>query len=546
VTQSHLASLLSESSREGPARLALAHGDATLTYAQLGAAVERLCDALAVAPGEAVAVVAPNVPALAVGLFAAWRAGAVAVPLSARLRRFELERAFADAEPAATVTVPAHAGFALAEEIQRLGERTASVRACVVIDELGAVVRQSRASLGERAPELPSELAAIMYTSGTTGEPKGALMPHALGYAMARNVAALLGEHASAPYGLVVPASHMFGLGCLLSGVLAGAAAVLVDATTSLEPLLQAMRHHDAHVLHGSPALFARMLRAGAENPIRSGFTAGSTCPPDVLKALDERGVRLLNLFGMTEIGAASSCRMQDPPDVRYRTVGRPLDGYELRVAPAPPTIGAGDGRDAPARDRTDAPAGCPADAPAGYPADAPAGEHAPATLGEIQVRSDYLPSGYHRRPWGEEDLSADGWFRTGDLGWLDGAGNLTIGGRAKEVVHVGGFNVFPAEVESFLMTHPAIAQAGVIGVPHRALGEALEAFVVLNPDAALAPREVIAFARAGIAGYKVPYAVHLLDELPLLSSGKPDRRALLGASSRAPAPTSMPAAARR
>jgi len=521
VSQSHLASLLSESSREGPGRLALAHGDATLTYAQLSAAVERLCDALAVAPGEAVAVVAPNVPALAVGLFAVWRAGAVAVPLSARLRRFELERAFADAAPAAAVTVPAHAGFALAEEIQALGERTASVRTCVVVDDLGAVVRKSSASVGERAPALPAELAAIMYTSGTTGEPKGALMPHALGEAMARNVAALLGEHAGAPYGLVVPASHMFGLGCLLSGVLAGAAAVLVDTTASLEPLLQALRYHDARVLHGSPALFARILRAGPENPVRHGFTAGSTCPPDVLQALDEHGARLLNLFGMTEIGAASSCRMQDAPNVRYRTVGRALDGYELRVAGGARAVGAGD------------------------PAEAPAGERAPAALGEVQVRSGFLPLGYHRRPWGEEDLTGDGWFRTGDLGWLDGAGNLTIAGRAKEVVHVGGFNVFPAEVESFLMTHPAIAQAGVIGVPNRALGEALEAFVVLDPGATLEQREVIAFARAGIAGYKVPYAVHVLDELPLLSSGKPDRRALLDASSRARAQAGQPAAAR-
>ncbi len=505
MTQPDLASLLSDTAREGPDRLALAHGEATLTYAQLSAAADRLSSALAVRPGDAVAVVAPNVPALAVGLFAVWRAGAVAVPLSARLRHFELERAFADAQPVAAVTVTAHAGFGLAEEVSALGEQVASMRACVLVDELGGVLEQSRTGGRAVAPALPEDLAAIMYTSGTTGEPKGALLPHALAGAMARNVAELLGQDASAPYGLVVPASHMFGLGCLLYGVFAGGTAVLVDATASLEPLVAALRDHDARILHGSPALFGRLLQAGADVQLRGGFTAGSSCPADVLQAFDERGARLLNLYGMTEIGAASSCRLQDPPEVRYQTVGRALAGYELRIAD----------------------------------------EGNPAAPGEVQVRSGHLPSGYHGRSWGEDDLTADGWFRTGDLGWLDDAGNLTIAGRAKEVVHVGGFNVFPAEVESFLLTHPAIAQAAVIGVPHRALGEALEAFVVVDPGATLQPRELIAFARAGIAGYKVPYAVRMLEDLPMLSSGKPDRRALatLGADAReAPATPSVPA----
>ncbi len=138
-----------------------------------------------------------------------------------------------------------------------------------------------------------------------------------------------------------------------------------------------------------------------------------------------------------------------------------------------------------------------------------------------------YVTAGYHGRPR-EQDEAFDGeWFRTGDLGGIDAAGNLTIAGRAKEVVQVGGFNVFPAEVESFLLTHPGIGQASVIGVPHAAMGETLHAFVVPSPEAALAGRDVVSFARAGIAGYKVPYGVSVLPELPLLASGKPDRREL-------------------
>lgn len=475
-----LASLLSGTLSEHRDQPALTHGDAVLTFGELARDADALAAELSVEPGERVAVVAGNVPALVVGILAAWRAGGVAVPLNGRLRRFELERAFADAEPAAAASVAAHGGFPLAKELAAVAKRTPGVRAVAVVDELGAVLDQTQ--LAPSSPPLPSspEIAAVLYTSGSTGEPKGALVPHKLATAMARNLVELLESDATAPYGLIVPASHAFGLGCLLAGLVAGACAVLVDATASLEPLLRALRRHEAAVLHGSPALFSRLLRSAAAPPLRGGFTAGSHCPPEVLEAFDERGTRVLNLYGMTEIGAAASCRQEDPPQTRYTTVGRPLTGYELRTVE-----------------------------------------------GEIQVRSDYLPHGYRGRAWGPEELSDDGWFRTGDIGELDSEGNLRIAGRSKEVVHVGGFNVFPAEVESFLERHPAIAQAAVIGVPHQTLGESLEAFVVPGPGEELDPREVVRFARAGIAGYKVPYAVQIVDELPLLSSGKADRRAL-------------------
>jgi acyl-CoA synthetase (AMP-forming)/AMP-acid ligase II len=457
-----------------------------LTVERVIAAADRLATRLALTPGERVAIVAPNVPALLTGMFASWRAGAVAVPLSARLRRFELERAFANAEPAAAVSVPAHGGFALAEEVRQLAARTPTVRSVALVDELGEILESSSAPSPADSTVSEAELAAIFYTSGTTGDPKGALVPHRLADAMASNLAELLGADADAPYGLVVPASHAFGLGCLLAGVAAGGMAVLVDSTTSVEPLLHALREHRAPVLHGTPPLFGRVLRSGQEAWLRRGFVAGSWCPPELLEALDQRAARILNLYGMTEIGAAASCRLQDPPEVRYMTVGRPLAGYEFRVDGAQP-----------------------------------------GTPGEIQVRSEYLPGAYQGRPWGPDELADGEWFRTGDLGELDDSGNVVIAGRAKEVIHVGGFNAFPAEIEAFLQTHPSIAQAAVIGVPHPVLGEAPQAFVVPADGATLEPRDVISFARAGIAGYKVPYTVSVVEELPALPSGKTDRRAL-------------------
>jgi fatty-acyl-CoA synthase len=376
-----------------------------------------------------------------------------------------------------------------------LSESTPTLGACLMLDELGDVIDETRLEASAREEPLSPDVAAIMYTSGTTGEPKGALMSHALGEASSQALAELLGPSADAASGLVVPIPHAFGIACLLASIAGGGLAVLVDSTMSLQPLVQAMRVHGGRVLHGTPALWASLLRGGVELPVQTGFTAGSACPPELLAALDQRGTRILNLYGMTEIGAATACRADDPAEVRYRTVGRALPEYEFRIVPE-------------------------------------SGAASPEP-GEIQVRGPFVSPGYHRRPWTSEETAGEGWFRTGDLGSLDAAGNLVIAGRAKEVVHVGGFNVFPAEVENFLLTHPDIAQAAVIGVPHAALGEAMEAFVVPSPGARLEPGDVVRFARGGIAGYKVPYAVRVVAELPLLPSGKPDRRALAEAAER-------------
>src|SRR5262249_51753596 len=173
-------------------------------------------------------------------------------------------------------------------------------------------------------------------------------------------------------------------------------------------------------------------------------------------------------------------CRADDPAAIRHATVGRALPGYTFRI-----------------------------------------------DNGEVQVRGPYVTPGYYRQPEQTAAALVDGWFRTGDLGSMDAHGNLSVSGRAKEVIHVGGLNVFPAEVEGFLLTHPDVVQAAVVGVPHPAMGEVPQAFVVVRPGSELTPAGLLQFARARIAGYKLPYGIRLLSEMPLLPSGKPDRVAL-------------------
>jgi fatty-acyl-CoA synthase len=440
-----------------------------------------------------VAVVAPNSPALVVALFAAWRAGTVPVPLNARLREYELRQVLGDCEPAAVVTIGTHGGYAFADVLGALLPELPSVRGALALDAAGAVERELPGQPGA-APvaALPEGIAAILYTSGTTGAPKGVLVTADAAAAAAGSLAELLALSSEDAAVLVIPASHAFGLGCLLASLACGGAAVLVDSAFSFKPLLEAAEDGGVSILHGSPALFARLLAAapGGLPGIRGGFVAGAPSPRELLERLDAAGMGVLNVYGMTELGAATACRADDPAELRHTTVGRALPGYELRVS------GGGDGEP-----------------------------------GELQVRGPYVTPGYLNRPAETAEALDDGWFRTGDLATIGADGHVTIAGRAKEVVHVGGFNVFPAEVEAFLVSHPGVAEAVVVGVPDERMGEALAAFVVPRAGARVEPAEVRRFARARIAGYKLPYAVEVLEELPLLPSGKPDRAALAEAA---------------
>lgn len=480
-------SLLRSSVEADPGRAALAFDRRRMGYGDLLTAADRLAGRLAgyADAGDRIAVVAPNAPALILAMHAVWRAGGVAVPLSTRLREYDLRRILSDAEPSAIVSFGAAGGYAFAELIAALAPSLASLRGYLIVDEMGDVL-QDVTCAGRESTPLEPRIAAILYTSGTTGAPKGALVTHASLLASGRAMAGLLELGPGDASVIAVPISHAFGLGCLLATIASGGCAVLIESTFSLAPLKAAAERFDATVLHGSPALLATLLKSWPERvpDLRAGFVAGAPCPPEILERLDDAGVQILNLFGMTELGAVTACRPGDPPGIRHSTVGRALPEYELRVS----------------------------------------GE------GELQVRGPYVTPGYHGRPEMTAEAFQDGWFRTGDVASIDAGGHVSISGRAKEIVRVGGFNVFPAEVEGFLLTHPDVAQAVVVGVPHEPMGEVLEAFVVPRAGARLDRAALLRFARSRIAGYKLPYAIAVVAELPRLASGKPDRAALAGA----------------
>jgi long-chain acyl-CoA synthetase len=490
-------SLLREATTTMPERPALVAGDLELSYADLTATVDRLADRMVRALGSGrpaaqlaglrIGIVAPNAPALVAGMFAVSRLGAVAVPLSARLRERELRQILSDAEPALILAVAEHHGYPIGDLLRRLLPALPTLHALLLLSPAAEVEDEVRGEPGAAADPLGPEIGAILYTSGTTGTPKGALVTHEREAAGARTLASVLHLDPHDRVLFVIPVSHAFGLTCFLAAVAAGACAILVDSTFSPAPLLNVLRGPGASVLHGSPSLFRSLLRAEPASlaGVRAGFVAGAAPPPGMIQELDDAGPRVLNLYGLTETGAVSSCRLEDTSTIRHETAGRALPGYTLRVGA--PTAGG---------------------------------------LGELEISGPYVTPGYHRREAETAASRTDGWFRTGDLATLvDGAVRIT--GRAKDVVHVGGFNVFPAEVEAALLAHPDVHQAAVVGVPSERMGEALHAFVVPRTGSELTPQALLRFARAEIAGYKLPYAIDLLPELPLLASGKTDRRAL-------------------
>jgi acyl-CoA synthetase (AMP-forming)/AMP-acid ligase II len=472
-----IASLLEEAPADRPA---LSAGERVLTYGELrelSARIEAELGAAGDLRGQRVAFISPNAPELVAGLFAAWRLGAVAVPLSARLRERELELMLADAEPLVVLSVPAHGGYSFEDVLPRIIPPATKLLASFETSAWhvpGTGVSRPDALDGD-------EFAAILYTSGTTGIPKGVLVKHVREVLGARFLAETLRLSADDRCGLVVPISHAFGLTLMHAAIAARAEGILVDSTFSPAPLLNALASRRATVLHGSPTLFRTLLKARPDGlpGIRTGLVAGAPCPSDLLEALDERGTRILNCYGLSETGAVTCVQLDDPPEARYTTVGAVAPAYEARI-----------------------------------------------TDGELEVSGTWLTPGYYRRPEETAEAFRDGWFRTGDLAEIED-GYVKIVGRAKEIVHVGGFNVVPAEVEATLLAHPDVGNAAVLGVEDERMGEALRAFVSPRPGRELDARELIAFARARIAGYKVPYAIEILPELPLLPSGKPDRKAL-------------------
>lgn len=485
---------------------------ATTTYAELDARVDRFARSLmaaGVAPGDRVAVLSTPRPEYLVSLLAAMRVGAVWVGLNPKYTYRELAHVVTDSEPTLLLSLAQFEGREYAEDVARLMADVPAVHTAYRLDDGPAVgpLRPIAEFLVDRAPAddyvtrsaavTKRDAAVIVYTSGTTGAPKGAVLAHeGLVYAFRTEARALGVERPRVPCNL--PINHIACIGDVCATTLiAGGMVAFLERFDPAELLDAVERLGLTSILHVPTVL--QMLAAEPDFHIRdlSSLTnvswGGAPLPLDVMAAYRKLGVRLTTVYGMTETSASITWTDPDADDETLATtVGRPDPDMDVRLVDE-------DG------------------------IDVPDGEQ-----GEIWVRHRCLMKGYFRQP--EATAAAytpDGFFRTGDVAVRQSDGNLRIVGRRSEMFKSGGYNVYPREIELALEEHPAITLAAVVGIPDPVYTEVGAAFVALEPGHTLTVDEAREWCRERLANYKVPKRFTVLPELPLLPVGKVDKRAL-------------------
>jgi fatty-acyl-CoA synthase len=471
-----------------PDRVAVVHEGREWTYADLHERATRLAHALAglgVRRGDRVAYLGPNHPALLETLFGAGQLGALFVPLNWRLAVPELAHLLRDS--GAKVLV-----FA--------AEHTAAVAALTGLTDLpaaipvGAEYERLLAAAGtdpRDEPVDPDEPFMIMYTSGTTGRPKGATLTHANLTWNAVNLLVDLDLTADEVTLVVAPMFHVAALNqTVLPTLLKGGRVVLVTGFDPQQALDLIARHRVTFVF-GVPTMFQAMTRApGWESadlsPVRSAICGGAPVPEAVIAGYLARGVTFMQGYGLTEASPGVLFLRRHQSARKAGTAGTPVFFGDVRLVQP---------------DGTAAPHGEP---------------------GEIEVHGPQVMAGYWGLP-GEtaEVFSEDGWLRTGDIGVADDDGYVTIRDRTKDLIISGGENIYPAEVEDALYGHPAVAECAVIGVPDPHWGEVGRAVVVPRDGATPDPAELLGFLAGRIAKFKIPKSVVFTDVLPRTASGK-------------------------
>ncbi len=509
--------LLSSAAARHPEREAIVFDGRRSTYFELAQRVERLAAALAsleVAPGDHVAILLPNCPEFVETYFAIAATGAVIVPLSTRLGELELERVLRFSDASVLFVARELGGREWADEISRKRASFPELRHVIVV-ELGvatvarSLVEQtlSYASLFERGAarfEPPrrnpvTDVALMLFTSGTTSEPKGVMLSHRNIIGTACNENRALEANERDRFLLAVPFFHVFGAVVGILCATAAAAAMVVLEKFDAERVLALIQREKCTILYGTPTMF--VLEMNVPNfdrydlrSLRTGMIAAAPCPVELIHQIMTRmHCNVLISYGLTETSPALTItRFDDTPEVRAQTVGKALPGIELRVVD---------------EERRELPRGA---------------------AGELAARGYANMRGYYKNPeLSAEVMDASGWLYTGDMATIDARGYVRLLSRKKDMIKRGGLAIFPPDVESYLYRHPAIKDAAVIGIPDPVLGERSRAYIVRKAGVTLSEPEVLAFCAGQLSDYKIPDQVRFVDSLPLTPSGKINKAAL-------------------
>jgi len=504
----NLGVLLRESAKKHPDRVAIVIGETKLTYATLHTYAQKLAGSLkelGVERGQHVALMLPNVPHFTIAYFAVHYCGAVVVPLNVLLKGDEVQYHLEDSDAVALVAwegfiEEAQKGFSRADVCKNLVLAKADPADVTAPDGMSNMT--ALIGTGEAVTELPAtnpdDTAVMLYTSGTTGKPKGAELTQFNMFYNAEYASGRLLPITEDTVALAtLPLFHSFGQTVIQNAVLGKGGTLVLLPRFDPVAAMGLMQQHQVTLFAGVPTMyFALLNHPEAANHDLSSLqvcvSGGSAMPVEVMKAFDDKyDVNILEGYGLSETSPVASFNQLDRPK-KAGSIGVPIWGVEFRLEDADGNVVT----------QTEQP-------------------------GEICIRGHNVMKGYYKRPEVNAEQIRDGWFYTGDIGTRDEDGFYYVVDRKKDMIIRGGFNVYPREIEEVLYAHPAVVEAAVIGIPHESHGEEVKAVLALKPGQSTTEKDIIAYCKEKLAAYKYPRAVAFMNELPKGPTGKILKREL-------------------
>ena len=508
----NLAVLLEDSAREVPGRTAIIFEGTTLSYAEVNAAANQIANGLAQAgiqKGDKVALSCPNVPYFPIVYNGILKAGGVVMPLNILLKPREIAYHLHDGDAKAyfcfegmpDLPMGEH-GFTAFQEVDScehfflMTANTTDSTAASPIEgaKTLAMLMQDQPTTFETVATSPDDTAIILYTSGTTGQSKGAELSHSNMLLNARLSDTMYPRADDDVHLVTLPLFHSFGQTVQLNSGLYNRATLVMLPRFTPDTALRLMDQENVTFFAGVPTMYWAMLNyPGANNydlekiarNLRICISGGSAMPVEVMRAFEEKfKVKILEGYGLSETSPVATFNRLDRPN-KPGSIGLPVWGVSVRIV---------DGND---------------------------NDVGTNEVGEIVIRGHNVMKGYYRRPEATAQAFRNGWFHTGDVGRWDEEGYIYIVDRVKDMIIRGGFNVYPREIEEVLMTHPAVSLAAVVGVPHPRHGEEVKAYIILKEGAELTEVDLVTWSKENMADYKYPRHIEFRTALPMTATGK-------------------------
>jgi long-chain acyl-CoA synthetase len=510
----NLAVLLEDSARNVPEKCAVICGESRFTYAEIDAKANQIANALreiGIVPGDKVALSCANLPFFPVVYYGILKLGAVVVPLNILLKSREIAYHLADSDAKAYFCFEGTSDLPIGEHGFRGFSETETCESFTILtlDPNAETLYENTKTFWQFIENQPTEFATeqtnsddtavILYTSGTTGQPKGAELSHLNMLLNARLSDNMYPRSEEDVHLITLPLFHSFGQTVQMNAGFYNRATLVLLPRFTPESALQLMQTHNVTLFAGVPTMYWALLNftdadkfdlAKIAANLRMCFSGGSPLPVEVLKGFEAKfNTKIIEGYGLSETSPVAVFNKHDAS--RAGSVGFPVWGVEIRLV------------------------------------DENGNDVADGELGEIIIRGHNIMKGYYKKPEATEAAIKDGWFYSGDIGRRDEEGYLFIADRVKDMILRGGFNVYPREIEEVLMTHEAVSLCAVVGITNDELGEEVKVYIVKKEGANADENEIIKWCKANMASYKYPRIVEFRENLPMTATGKILKREL-------------------